>query len=74
MLSELNENFLPSVDEVCEKRSTTEDSVAVQVIGVISGALRALGNTNAGVTKLLLELYVAVLASGEVPAVLVAGV
>ena len=45
----------------------------MQVVGVISGALKALGNTHAPITKSLIELYVAVLASGGVPTVLASG-
>ena len=41
---------------------------------MISGALKALGNFNAGITKSLIELYIAVLASGGVPTVLASGV
>ena len=33
-----------------------------QVVGLISGALKALGNFNAGSTKSVIELYDAVLA------------
>ena len=46
----------------------------VQVVKVISGALKALGNHNAGISKVLIELYVAMLASGEVTIVLSSGV
>ena len=45
----------------------------MQVVGVISGALKALGNTHAPITKSLIGLYVAVLACGGVPAVLASG-
>ena len=45
----------------------------VQVVKVISGALKALGNHNAGISKVLIELYVAMLASGEVTTVLSSG-
>ena len=40
---------------------------------MISGALKALGNFNAGITKSLIELYIAVLASGGVSTVLASG-
>ena len=40
---------------------------------MISGALKALGNTHAPITKSLIELYVAVLACGGVPTVLASG-
>ena len=46
----------------------------VHVVKVISGALKALGNHNAGISKVLIELYVAMLASGEVATVLSSGV
>ena len=46
----------------------------MQVVGVISGALKALGNFNAAITKSLIELYIVVLATGSVPTVLAAGV
>ena len=46
----------------------------MQVVKVISGALKALGNHNAGTSKVLIELYVAMLASGEVTVVLSSGV
>ena len=45
----------------------------VQVVKMISGALKALGNHNAGISKVLIELYVAMLASGEVTTVLSSG-
>ena len=47
--------------------------MCTQVVGVISGTLKALGNFNAGITKSLIELYVAALASGEVSTVLSSG-
>ena len=45
----------------------------VQVVKVISSALKALGNHHAGISKVLIELYVAMLASGEVTIVLSSG-
>lgn len=45
----------------------------LQVVGVILGALKALGNSNLGILKSFIELYVAVLAYGEVATVLTSG-